>query len=432
MRILLALFALFAALAPQPLRAAQAPGGPDLLATRAADALAAMQGSKPASEVFSAGFLAAVPEAQIARLAADLQAANGKITGFDELKPSAPTLARFLIRFERAVAHASIQIDGAAPHKVTGFRITSVVPLGDGPQKLLADFAALPGSSGFALVRLGEHGPAPVLTHQPAGQLAIGSVFKLWVLDALAGEIEAGHLRWDQVVPLGPPSLPSGQTQAWPEASPLTVHTLATLMISISDNTATDTLIRLIGRERLEASVAASGHAEPARLRPFPTTAEVFALKAAPPGEAARYAATDEAGKRRILAGLPAGWPPGAQRDAMLAALATEQPRAIAEIEWFASPGDVVRVLDRLRRRKDPRAADILAVAPHLPDGRKEAFAYAGYKGGSEPGVIALSWLLRSRPGEWYAVSASWNNAAAPVDNARFEALAQRLIALIR
>ena len=433
MRRVLAVFLLIAAsIATAPTRVWAASGEADMLTARIADAVAAMQGSKPAREVFSEAFLAAVPEAQFARLAAELQVANGKLAGFEGVRPIAPTQARFVIRFERAIAEAGIQIDSSEPYKVAGFRIELVTPLNDGPQKLVADFAALPGRSGFALARLGESGPAPVLTYRPAGQFAIGSAFKLWVLDALAGEIEAGNLRWDQVVPLGPPSLPSGQTQNWPPSAPLTVHTLAALMISISDNTATDTLIRLIGRDRIEAAVAASGHSEPARLRPFPTTAEAFALKAGPASEASRYAAADEAGKRRMLAGLPVGWPPGAERDAMLAALATNQPLAIAEVEWFASPDDVVRVLDRLRRRKDPRVAEILAVAPHLPESLKGHFAYAGYKGGSEPGVIALNWLLRSKSGEWFAVSASWNNAGAAIDNARFEGLAQRLIGLIR
>ena len=52
--------------------------------------------------------------------------------------------------------------------------------------------------------------------------------------------------------------------QDWPPGAAVTVETLATLMISVSDNTATDTLIRLVGRERVEARLAASGH-QPAR-----------------------------------------------------------------------------------------------------------------------------------------------------------------------
>ncbi len=216
MRALLALFALFAAFACQPLCAAPIPGGPDILAARAADALAAMAGRKPAAEVFTADFLKAIPARQLARLSADLRRANGKAAGFDGLTVIAPTVARFRIRFERATAQASIQLEPWAPHRIAAFSISAVTPLGDSAEKILADFAALPARSGFAVVKLGDGGISPVLTLRPAGHLAIGSAFKLWVLDALAGEIEAGRLRWEQVVPLGPPSLPSGVTQNWP------------------------------------------------------------------------------------------------------------------------------------------------------------------------------------------------------------------------
>lgn len=431
MRALVATIALVAAILGLPSIGWAAPG-PDTLAARVADAVAAMQGTRPAADVFSGEFLKSVPEEHLARLAADLQAANGKLTGFDELKPSGPTMARFLIRFERATAEASIQIESDEPHKVAGFLISSVTPLDDGPQKLLADFAGLPGRSGFAIVRLSNRGASPVLTLHPAEQFAIGSAFKLWVLDALASEIERGRLRWTQVVPVGPRSLPSGMTQNWPRGSPITVHTLAVLMISISDNTATDTLIRLIGRERLEASLARSGHAQPSRNRPFLTTAESFAIKARPADFAERYAARNEAGKRRMLATLPGGWQPGPERDAVSAALTAGKPLAIDTAEWFASPDDVGHVLNALRRRKDPRVREILAIAPHMPGTMQRRFAFTGYKGGSETGVINLSWLLRTKSAEWYAVTASWNDAAAPVDNNRFEGLAQRLIGLIR
>jgi hypothetical protein len=43
-----------------------------------------------------------------------------------------------------------------------------------------------------------------------------------------------------------------------------------------------------------------------------------------------------------------------------------------------------------------------------------------------------MSFLLRSRAGRWMAVSATWNNAAAALDEARFAALMSRLIALMK
>ncbi len=60
------------------------------------------------------------------------------------------------------------------------------------------------------------------------------------MLDALRSSIDSGDHAWDEVVTLaaGRKSLGSGILQTWPDGSPLTLHTLATLMISRSDNTA--------------------------------------------------------------------------------------------------------------------------------------------------------------------------------------------------
>jgi hypothetical protein len=290
---------------------------------------------------------------------------------------------------------------------------------------LAEEFAGLPGSAGFAVARLDDNGPVILDARLPEQLFAIGSAFKLWVLDAVAEEVAHGRLSWAQVVPLGPRSLPSGVTQNWPEGVPVTVETLAIQMISISDNTATDTLIRLVGRERVEARVAASGHSQPAALHPLLTTSDAFRLKLAPQATRDSFAHADEAGRLQIVNALPAGID-AAQTD--MTGLAGAMPVAIDSIEWFASPADMVRVLDMLRRRGDPQVMAILGVAPGIPPELRRSFTTAGFKGGSEAGVLNLSWVLRRPSGAWYVVTASWNSPAAPVDSSRLIWLAQRLI----
>jgi hypothetical protein len=43
-------------------------------------------------------------------------------------------------------------------------------------------------------------------------------------------------------------------------------------------------------------------------------------------------------------------------------------------------------------------------------------FPFVGYKGGSEPGVLNLTYLAQSRTGTWYALAATWNNPGAALD----------------
>ena len=82
----------------------------------------------------------------------------------------------------------------------------------------------------------------------------MGSTFKLATLTALRRDIEKKKRAWTDVVTLRPEvrSLPSGILRDWPDGSPLTLYALAALMISKSDNTATDALIGLLGRDAIE------------------------------------------------------------------------------------------------------------------------------------------------------------------------------------
>lgn len=405
------------------LLASPAMASEDRFAERAGEIVQVMQGARPTSETFTDPFLADVPAEKLAALSARLQAESGALVAAEGVRAQGSGKAAFTLRFARGYASAQITLEGAAPFKVRGLRIGAVIPFGDNGDRLARDFAALPGRAGFAVVRLGER-PEVLAGLRADDQFAIGSAFKLWVLDALAGEVTAGRRRWDEVVRLGPRSLPGGMTQDWPEGAPVTVETLATLMMSISDNTATDTLIRLIGRERIAARVRAIGHSDPARTLPLPTTAESFALKLSPPALREAYARADEAGRARILAGLDAQKIIAEADPSLLDA----RPVAIDSIEWFASPADIARVLDSLRRRTDPRVLAILGVAPNLPLGLSDAFRYAAYKGGSETGVLNLTWLVQARQGDWFAVTASWNDVDRPLASGRLQSLAERLL----
>ena len=63
----------------------------------------------------------------------------------------------------------------------------------------------------------------------------------------------------------------------------------------------------------------------------------------------------------------------------------------------------------------------------------KTSFAWVGFKGGSEPGVLNLTFLLETKGDtpRTYVMSASWNNAAATVDEEKFYGLITRAAQLI-
>ncbi|HEX8261914.1 MAG TPA: hypothetical protein VF547_03460, partial [Allosphingosinicella sp.] len=182
-----------------------------------------------------------------------------------------------------------------------------------------------------------------------------------------------------------------------------------------------------LGRDKVEALLPALGVRAAARNRPFLSTRETFALKFGDPMRLARWKAADETGRRAILP-LLARPAPVIREPARF----DGRPVAIGSVEWFASPADLVRTLDWLRRSGDGTALELLAINPGLGPELARDFAYFGYKGGSEPGVLNMSFLLRSREGRWLAVSATWNDESAALDEPRFAALMSRLVALMK
>jgi hypothetical protein len=88
--------------------------------------------------------------------------------------------------------------------------------------------------------------------------------------------------------------------------------------------------------------------------------------------------------------------------------------------------------MDWLRLNGGKEAIDILAINPGIGSAAASNVAYLGYKGGSETGVMNMTFLVRGKSGQWYAVSGGWNDARAAVDENRFVGLMRRAVSLLR
>lgn len=234
---------------------------------------------------------------------------------------------------------------------------------------------------------VGEQGPAP-----------IGSIVKLYVLGALTQVVADGAISWEDevVVTDSLRSLPSGRLQDAETGTAVTVREAAELMISISDNTATDLLIDALGRERVEAAVLAMGHGQPDLLTPFPSTRELFQLAWSGDAEdrdarRARWREGPEAEQRTLLRELPetlevdaasvtdAAWPDG--------------------LDWFADTDDLMAAWTWLSEAAETPAGtplpEILSMNPGLPPETAALADAVWFKGGSAPGELALTWWVQ-------------------------------------
>ncbi len=388
----------------------------------ARDVLALLQGTGDAAIIFTPAFLTAVPPDQLAKVISGLRDQFGTPVALEAIQPMDVRSAKLDIRFDTAIVTFTIGVQGG---KLAGLFVTGSRTQGDTLEQIMADIAALPGRSGLIVQRLSATGAAPIASHNADQRFAIASVFKLYVLAEIDRAVRAGERTWGDVLPLTQKSHPSGIAQDWPDGAPMTLQTLTTLMVSISDNSATDTLIAAIGQKRLAAIVRASGHASPQDLVPLLTTQQVTGLKM-PANADLRDRFLAASGKER--AGILAQSGDALSLPRLDLSVYTGGPNQIDTVEWFASPADVARLLAMLDTDADPVTRAILKTNPGIPPINAARWAYLGYKGGSEPGIMAMSFLARNPQGERYVVSAVVNNSAADTDQPGFIQLMTRLL----
>ncbi|MFD2840149.1 serine hydrolase [Populibacterium corticicola] len=254
---------------------------------------------------------------------------------------------------------------------------TSIDELSERLQNLPGEVSALILKDGETVLDIDASTPAP-----------LASIFKLYVLLAVGQSVESGALTWDEELALTDElrSLPSGELQDEPAGTRVTIRDATRKMISISDNTATDLLIDRLGRESVEQAVADSGHHDPAALRPFPSTGELFTLGWGDPEYRERWNSGDEAERRAVL-DLIAGEPIAVEASAI-----TGDPVWGDGIDWFASAKDVAAVHQTLQALDSAEIQQILAANPGIELGQ---WSYGGFKGGSSLGVLTGSWLLK-------------------------------------
>lgn len=390
--------------------------------------LALLNGGGNYNGLFSPAFRQAVPQAQFQAYVDQLKAKGGTATRIESISATTPWQATVTIGYQRIVAAMLVAVDPETPHAIIGLRITTAEPRNDSLAKLRADFAKLHGSAGFGIYALFDDGTTPVAESNGKSAAPLGSAFKLWVLAEAAREIDAGERHWTDVLRVGRHSLPSGILQEWPENAPVTLQTLATLMISISDNTAADSLLNILGQAKVGTMVRAIGIADPDRTLPVLTTMQAFELKA--PTHAAladAWAKESPPARTKLLADNAAAFDSSRIDPQMFAG----KPLRTDSVEWFASPEDMAKTLNWLRLHGDDTVRAILAINHGTDPATAGQFAYVGFKGGSEPGVITLNYLVRNKAGRWYAVTGNWHDPNASVSEPDFAALMNRALRFV-
>lgn len=125
-------------------------------------------------------------------------------------------------------------------------------------QTIAADFDRAGCSVAMHVVDLASGAEIGV---QPDAPVVLASVFKVLVALEFYAQADAGRLDPAQVVDLDPTAFTAGPTgiSSFDDPVRISLRDLCRLMMSISDNTATDTLLRIVGLDHVNARSRLAG-----------------------------------------------------------------------------------------------------------------------------------------------------------------------------
>lgn len=346
---------------------------------------------------FDDSFLQAVPIAQVKEILGQLTGTLGK---YQEVQGE-DSAAKFTVVYEKGTVPFDISLD--AEGRIAGLFFQPPTSKAETTADLLAEFKALPGK--VSVLALGAEDLR--VEYNVEEVVAVGSAFKLPLLAALRREVEAGRMSWEQVVKVedAKKSLPSGVMQDWPAGTPVTLGTLATLMISLSDNTATDHLMALLPAD--------GPYLEGNRL----STREAFVLKSRAgkalreeylSGDAARMEAARKATADKDL--------PGVEEF-------TKGPVHLG-VEWFYSMNELATYMEQVK--------ELPLMQVNAGGTNKVLWDKVAFKGGSESGVLCLVTWGKTRDGREILLAAAWNNPDAVLDEVKFSTLYYSLLEKLR
>ncbi len=259
---------------------------------------------------------------------------------------------------------------------------------------IYSDFEGLPSNGTLLLAR----DDTILHTINASNRLAVGSTFKLFVLEALVDKINTDPgTSWTTTYPVQDKykSLQTGGIVSIVNGTPLPLKTYADFMINISDNSATDHLISFLNRTFVESYLPAGYQL------PLLTTAEMFKLKyLISDTELNTYLLMTEGQKRLYLNTTVAALD---VNDISSSTDWTANMESRQQVEWFFNVTEIYAIQKLTKVYSSTHMNWGLATLDM-------GWYQVSYKGGSDVGVYAMAHALQATNGTWFYATYMANN----------------------
>ncbi|PQM49399.1 hypothetical protein C1Y40_00380 [Mycobacterium talmoniae] len=289
---------------------------------------------------------------------------------------------------------------------VDRFDVTTQTP----PVKSWQDLDAVLGRTGarysYQAAKVNDGRCEPVAGTNTDESLPLASIFKLYVLYAVANAVKAGTVSWDDQLTITERAKAVGSSglEKLPAGAHVSVRLAAEKMIATSDNMATDLLIGKVGAHAVEQALVAAGHHDPASMTPFPTMYELFSVGWGEPDLREQWQhASPQVRAQLLQQANSVPYQPDPTR--------AHIPASVYGAEWYGSAQDICRIHAALQTGAVGKAApvkQIMSAVPGIELDRTE-WPYIGSKAGGLPGDLTFSWYAVDKAGQPWVVSFQLN-----------------------
>ena len=311
---------------------------------------------------------------------------------------------------------------------VDGFDVTTLAPKISSWRDVDTVLTKAGGRYSWRVAKVNNGNCEQVAGTNTAEALPLASIFKLYVLYAVADAVKAGTVSWDDPLTVTDKGKAVGSGMQLPLGANISVRTAAEKMIATSDNMATDMLIGKLGPQAIDNALANAGHHDPAAMTPFPTMYELFSVAWGQPDVREQWKnGTPEVRAAMLQDADSHVYKPDPFR--------AHVPASEYGAEWYGSAEDICRVHAALQAGAVGAAAPvkkILAASPGLNLDTRD-WPYVGAKAGGLPGDLTFSWYAVDRTGQPWVVSfqLNWQRDHGPSITSWMLQIAKQVFALI-
>lgn len=305
-------------------------------------------------------------------------------------------------------------------------------------EQALDKFQTLTTQSSILVAQIDNNGVCQIISERNSTQLrATASIFKIWILASAAEAYLQNQIDLEQTITLVSSELAlGGIINSEPLGTQFTLLEIATLMLGISDNTATDLLHETIGRSLIHQVINNLGLNDTSSLIPLLGISEQFHLFFSfPLATALTYVNGTEAFQADFLVNQIE--PLGPQTT-----FPFNNESIFIDGSWRASPMDICKTFAHLRDL--PEGSDALKLtnialgAGAAQPGVRNFWDRVWYKGGSlTSGTLGLqvlthAWLLENQGESPYVIIAMANSPTGGINEFSVQSITGRILELVR